>query len=100
MKSGWVKLRGGAKAIPIRVEHLLQFPDLVRVLCSVYRDWQAGDDPLPDLNRGHVRKTIRLQLQRRGWEDGVFWSDEVAEADFTVINAWAEKLIERTYGRA
>lgn len=101
VKRRWVGLNGGGQAIPLQIEYLCTFDNLVNALCWTQRDWSSElqSEPLPELTKARVENKIRGVLRYAGWESPVFWADGVRDDDVEIIRAWAERQIERTFGR-
>lgn len=93
-----VRLTNGYQALPIRIEFLLTRRDLVDALCWSVKD---EDDPAdwPRLTARQVTERIRAALRENG-EALSLWADEEHIRRAEAIEAWADPLIEQTFGAA
>lgn len=93
-----IRTRGGPM-IPVRLSYRLYHRDLVNLLCWGHRESQTGDE-LPEMSRAEVIECVRETLRCAGPEKVAYWGDVLTSERYDEVEAWAERLIDRTYGPA
>lgn len=97
----WVSIEYGDgrrdHAVPMRVEHLLTFIDLVNALAMSCRH-----DDITELSSrmsaAEVKRRVTDGLQSLGSSGISYWRDDRTDEEADLIEEWAEAVVRRVYG--